>query len=151
MLPLRSEWKRVEAGAETASAWWSLEHGASGARLDVKRWRATRSVRVDDCEHDLGLSRPEVVDQAAIVEHVPVEVSDGAALRVAGVFRSSPGELSGFSVLIWATPRSCAAAYLSTRATGQNAEASVAEQLSLFARSLETLNELGVEDRARAQ
>lgn len=134
--------KRAPRGAG-----WQLLHPASGSRLELLRWRASRLPRVDACDAELRARHANLItpDETTIVAQRMVAVPAGFSTRITLLALPGTGtRVRGQAIAIAAGIGECVAAIADTECAG---DAELAERLRLFDVALSHLRLLRVEDR----
>lgn len=135
--------------------WFRLRHRATESELSLRVWRASRRVRVTECEQQVRLVRPDLPDPTAapesVIEQRPLDAPEGYAVELTVAVRPAEGDrIAGHAVAIGAAIGHCYAAIFSTQAGGSGAENAVAERLALAADQVFGSVTLGrIDDRAR--
>jgi hypothetical protein len=133
-----------------AGAAWELRHEPTGTSLSVRRWRASRLPRVQQCESELRqrLAGLIEVDDTNLVGDRNVRAPLGFVTRITLVAVPAAGQrLRGQAVAVGAGVGECVAAIAKTEC---RSEAELAERLRLLDVALSHLRLTSVEDRVPA-
>ncbi len=140
-LPDRGGWQATEDDPR----WVTVRHTPSGSVLAFRIWRAQRSVRLDDCERQLALWRPELreADSGGLIDQRRLSAPEGFHARLR-MWVESGG--TGVALATGAKTGRCYAGIFRTRAT----EVELARRLRLVGRgTFERVRFLGVEGMRR--
>jgi hypothetical protein len=125
-------------------------HRQSESRLVVRAWQHDSVARVEDCERQARLWRPD------LPELEPAGVVDVRQATLAGSYESQVrvgvlahgSELFGYALAFGSDARSCLMLAFSTAASGPGAARVIAERLSIISRGVfERVRRLGINDR----
>lgn len=138
--------------SQDTERWLTLSHAKSESTLALRTWRAARLVRIEECEKQARLWRPELPEIVAdnVVDERSLSGPPGYAVRMTVLVRRLEGESSieGWALAFGAGIGKCYAALFSTRAEGAGAEAAIAERLVIASdRILPSVQEQGVDAR----
>jgi hypothetical protein len=145
-LPEARAWLTPEGGSESSGS-WELRHEPTGSSLSVRRWRAARLPRVEQCELELRQRVPNVpvIDESSLVGERQVRVPAGFVTRLVLLQLSEKSSrLRGQVLAIGAGVGECLAAIASTESTS---ELELAERLRLLDAALSHMRLRHVEDR----
>lgn len=146
-LPTASSWS-----AEDSERWLVLSHPASASKLALRTWRAARRVRVEECESQTRLWRPDVpvVEGDTVIDQRTLTSPSGFSGRMTALARATEGDaaIEGWVLAFGVTIGRCFAAVFQTRGAGPGAEAAVANRLATITdRVLTSVQEHGVDSR----
>jgi len=137
-LPDAGGWRRDRA--ETRS--WVASHPATASRLVVRAWQHDAIARVEDCERQARLWRPELpvlgpddlveVKQATLAGSYTSQVSVG----IVAEDPAAPDTLQGHALAFGSDARSCLMLAFSTGAAGPGALRVVAERLGVISQGV---------------
>jgi hypothetical protein len=126
---------------------WELRHEPTGTSVSVRRWRATRLPRVEQCERELRQRVPGlgVADETSLVGERRVRVPQGFVTRITLLALPGNGQrLRGQVLAVGAGVGECIAAIARTECTS---EAELAERLRLLDAAFAHLRMTHVEER----
>jgi hypothetical protein len=137
-------------GRSPQGAAWQLSHTATGTRLNLYRWRASRLPRVEACDTELRQRVPGLVtpDETNLVATREVRVPQGFVTRI--TLLALPGKgprFQGQTLAVGAGIGECLAAVAITEASS---ELELAERLRLLDAALGHLRLSHIEDRVPA-
>lgn len=146
-LPEARSWLEAGGPVRSGGASWELRHEPTGTTLSVRRWRASRLLRVDACEAELRARTPDlaVMDETNLVATRQIRAPEGFVTRITLV--ALPGDnarLRGQVLAIGAGIGECFAAVARTECA---TETELAERLRLLDVALGHLRLAQVEDR----
>lgn len=137
-LPDPGGWRRDRA--ETRS--WVASHDATGSRLLVRAWQHDAIARIEDCERQARLWRPELpalgpeelveVKQATLAGSYTSQVSVG----ILAEDPAAPDTLHGHALAFGSDARSCLLLAFSTAASGPEALRVLAERLGVISQGV---------------
>lgn len=144
-LPEARTWL-VESDGSAGQA-WELRHEPTGARVSVRRWRASRLPRPAECERELRARVPGIAqpDETSLVAERTVAAPAGFVTHVTVL--SIPGRelrLRGQVLAVGAAVGECVAALAQTEC---GTELELAERLRLLDAAVSRLRATQVEDR----
>jgi hypothetical protein len=145
-LPEARAWLTPEGGSESSGS-WELRHEPTGSSLSVRRWRAARLPRVEQCELELRQRVPNipVIDESSLVGERQVRVPAGFVTRLVLLQLSEKSSrLRGQVLAIGAGVGECLAAIASTESAS---ELELAERLRLLDAALSHMRLRDIEDR----
>lgn len=137
-LPDADGWRRDRR--ETRS--WVASHSATASRLLVRAWQHDAIARVDDCERQARLWRPElpVLGPEELVETKQATLAGSYASQVSvGILAedpAAPDTLQGHALAFGSDARSCLVLAFSTAASGPGALRVVAERLGVISEAV---------------
>lgn len=146
-LPDAGGWRRDTREARS----WVAFHRATQSRLVVRAWRHDAIARVEDCEQQARLWRPELPAMAPgdLVEDRQVTLAGTYASRVSlGVVADEGASLQGHALAFGSDARDCLMLAFSTAASGPGASRAVAGRLGLIAeRVFGRVHRLAIDER----
>ncbi len=146
-LPGPEDWQ-----SEDTERWLTLSHTQSESSLALRTWRAARLVRIEECEKQARLWRPELPEIVPdnVVDERSLSGPPDYAVRMTVLVRRVESEsfIEGWALVFGAGIGKCYAAVFRTKAAGSGAEAAIAERLAIASdRILPSVQEQGVDAR----
>lgn len=127
-LPERAHWRMRARGTFV-----ELEHSASGSRITLRAWRASRLVRPAECEAEVRLARPDLprATPETELERARVEYPEGFDAELSVGVEPAEDGARGHATLVGTTPGRCLFVAFETVATGASAAIHVADRLTI--------------------